>query len=433
MLRKLSLTGYVLFAPWATWFALTGWLRLPVDFLLIALLLFTPLLLHRLVTKPKTLVVSDEDWLLVVVCALVWFSYFFYGSGTEKSFNHALSFSFCFLCYLVVFKRMWLDSGFSLGHLMQVCMWAVVLADGIVILEWTLLNIFNIIIRTYFLFTDKVVNMIYYDQIYWKSVGGVAEEPSLMAFNVNALFPIGWYYLRSTRGGLKTTAFLVMHLAALLCTASSGGIAFILIAFSAAYLLEFKKDYWVAFGLALCAILLASFIGFFFLPPNIQSNLESLGSQVLSKVTLVNVSAQMRTDAWSKGWEDFLASPWFGRGPAYGHEAYRGFGYQSTYIKMLAETGIFSLGTFFVFLGIVFYKVRTIALPLRHYLTIGFVACAPHWAIADCYYHVSFWLTIAVIQLVHLEAKQPKKPTKVLQDTAPPGSPRPALQQAVLA
>lgn len=409
LVRRFALSGYVIFAPFTTWFAFSGWLRLPVDFLLLSLVLFLPVFAWRMYNKPRTFVINQEDWILMAMLGLITISFFFYSSGTLRSFNHLLSFVFAFVCYLILFKRMWLDSGFRLTHLFMLVMWTCLLSDAIVITEWILLNFFDKIIRTYFLYTEVVANMVYYNQIYYKSVGGVAEEPSLMAFNLNALFPIGLYYIQNRWGGWRFWAFMGLHLFALTCTASSGGIGFFIIAFTAAFLLEFKKEYWIAFGLLVFVGGLFGFIGFFFLPDNIQFNIEALFSQVVSKVTFNNVSAQMRTDAWAKGWLDFMASPWFGRGPGYGNEAYAGFGYQSTYVKIAAELGIWSLLAFISFLIMVFVRVRTTYLPLRRYFTLAFLTFVMHWAIADAYYHISPWIAIALIQMVHWEKAEERK------------------------
>jgi hypothetical protein len=254
-LRPFGLQGYILFAPFTAWLSLTGWLRPPVDFILLALLGFFPILWQRFIKRPGSFLMAQEDVLLIGLCLLAWASYCF-GSLTPKSFNHAFSYTFVIGVFLILFKRMWKDAGLCIEQLFKMAFYAVLLADLIVVIEWSLLNFFFILIRQYFIIAQNVTNMDYYDQSFFKSVGGTSEEPSLFCFNVNALFPLGWYYLSQQKKGLQEGLFVCLHIATLVMTASSGGIGFMVIALGVAYGLEAKAKQVasLAWGFLLVAI-----------------------------------------------------------------------------------------------------------------------------------------------------------------------------------
>jgi hypothetical protein len=284
-------------------------------------------------------------------------------------------------------------------------LYAVILADLIVVVEWSLLNSMFIMIRQYFILSDSVTNMDFYDQSFFKSVGGTAEEPSLFCFNVNALFPLGWYYLTQKGQKGRAALFVALHMMTLVMTASSGGIGFMVIALCVAYGMEARPKQIINLMWGFLFVAMLAVLAYAALPIALQVKADAFGHQITSKMLFQNASADMREEAWKKGITDFTASPWIGRGPAYGHEAYNMFGYQSWYWKLLAETGIFSLLAVWLFLGIIWLRILKIAQPLRRFLVISFTASVLHWAIADCYYHVSFWIVICLIQMIHLEKK----------------------------
>jgi O-Antigen ligase len=404
-IRNIGLQGFILFAPFTAWLSLTGWLRPPIDFLLIALLASTGGLLARLVRRPATLFTAQEDVLLLALVALGWVS-FSLGSLTPKSFNHAFSYTFVVGAVVILYKRMWLDAGLSMERLFKMAFYAVLVADLIVVVEWSLLNFFYILIRQYFIIAQNVTNMDYYDQSFFKSVGGTSEEPSLFCYNVNALFPLGWYYLLQKGKQGRAALFVALHMLTLVMTASSGGIGFMVIALCVAYGMEARGKQLVnlAWGFLLSG--LGVFIIYNALPIEIKVKADAFSHQITSKMTFENTSADMREEAWGKGIADFEASPLIGRGPAYGHEAYNMFGYQSWYWKLLAETGLFSLLVVWGFLAVIGYRILKIKQPLRRFLIISFTASVLHWAIADAYYHISFWIVVCAIQMMHLEREK---------------------------
>ncbi|MFQ3576659.1 MAG: O-antigen ligase family protein, partial [Cytophagales bacterium] len=128
--------------------------------------------------------------------------------------------------------------------------------------------------------------------------------------------------------------------------------------------------------------------------------------KIVKKLYLEDPSARIRVFTWEIAYDHWLKSPILGNGPGFGNQnGFRMynefFGYQNTYLKMFAETGIFSLIFFIVFLirkGIVILTIQDST--LKKMLLITFIACSIHWFIADCYYHPSFWISLASVGLL---------------------------------
>lgn len=404
LLGGLLFAGYVVTAPFSSWLALTGWLRLPLQFILGTIVLGLPFWITKFWQAPKVFIESEEDILTLAMLPLLWVS-FLMGSGSGRSFNHLLSFVFVFGVYLIFVKYWYRLSHLSIEPLLGLCAASVWLSSIVGITEWTALNVFNIEIRPWFILDEKVSNMDYYDQFFFKSIAGGAEEPSLYAFNLNCLFPLGllWYQLHPKRA--EAALFFPAYVVALLATASAGGIGFAIIGglMALAFTPHIKYIIRAISGVAL--VLFLGWVFFDFLSPSIQFKAQSLVDKLFSKVTFNNDSAAMRVHAWQAAIIDWQSSPFFGKGPGYGNEAYSGFGYQSAYLKILAEGGLLSLLLFVGFLGVVFYKAIKMPLDSRPYFVAAFMAGALHLFIADAYYHISFWIVVAAIQLSHTLAR----------------------------
>ncbi len=387
-----------------TWLAFTGWLRPPVIMLLISFAISVPFLLQTLKYKPSKIILSGEDWLLIGMIGFV-IAAFFQGSMTSKSFNHTLSFAFVFLVYCIFFKYALLRYGVSVRTIFKITTVASILANCIVIVEWVLLNVFDTIIRLFFIFDDVTSNMVYYPFLFFKSVAGTCEEPSLMALNMNIIFPIGLYFVY-TEYRYWLWSYILLYVVALFFTASAGGVGFIIIAYIVSGLLEASTRSILRLIGSIIAVCLISYCIYLFLPPDLQYVFDKFTKVITSKITLDAESANMRTTAWSHAVSDWLEAPWFGKGLAYGSEAYFGFGYQNAYLKILAETGVFSLILFLAFLSVIFLRIMKLRSPLRRFLMIGFLAGVPHLFIADAYYHVCLWILITLVQFIHYQDKK---------------------------
>ncbi|SFB98503.1 O-Antigen ligase [Flexibacter flexilis DSM 6793] len=386
-----------------TWLAFSGWLRFPIIFLLLSFVITIPFLVYSILYNPKSIIKNDEDWLLILMLLFVIVS-FFRSPMNSQNFNHTLSFVFVFVIYLIYFKYAVIRYKIPNMYIFKMIFYASTLANVIIIVEWVLLNKFNIIIRNFFIIADNTYTMIYYPFLFFKSVGGTCEEPSTMALNMNILFPFGLYYVYNEH---KKWVFLYafLYITALFFTASAGGIGFLLIACAVTILFEANtKSIIRLLGIAIIFAIIF-YIVYLYLPIDAQKSFEAFYELISSKITLNADSADMRTAAWSHAIYDWLDSPLLGKGIAYGKVAYFGFSYQSVYFQVLAETGIISLLLLLGFFVIITLRILKLKQPIRRFALIGFFAGVFHLLITDTYYHVCLWIVIALIQIVYYREK----------------------------
>lgn len=404
-LAKWLALGYILFAPWTTWLALTGWLRLPVVFLLASIVPALPYLLTDLVKRPAQIFSLREDWLLVLVSGLAWVA-FFNGPMMGRSMNHAMSFTFAFMIYAIYGRWLFRRMGVSVTQIFATAMWAVIICDVIVVIEWITANFTGLVIRRWFVFDQSVTNMDFYYQLFFKSVAGVCEEPSLMAFNLNCLFPLGIYYLLQTGTRWQVNAYITLTLVAQVFIASSGGLGFLLIGYVWG---NFATIDWRRVGGVLRNLAVAitvSLLVYVNLPFEQQRKAEDFVVHVGKKIMFSSASSSMRLEAWRWAINDWLSSPIIGTYPGYGNINHNHFGYQSGYLKILAETGAISLLLFVAWVVFTYVRISRVNKELRPYMVMAWVGGFGHLIIADGYYHISLWIPVAALHLIYLETAQ---------------------------
>lgn len=400
---------YIILTPFTTWLALSGWLRLPVVCILLAFVAGVLALIVNIYKRPLSVFTDLEDALLIPGSISFVLLSFLTGSLNSKSFNHTLSFIFVFVLYLLFFKfvvRATVRQNIF-DEIARLAALSVFICSSIVLFEWFTANFTHLIIRKWFVLSAVTSNMIFYSQGFFKSVAGVSEEPSLMAYNLNVLFGLGLCYVQKL-SPVKWLVYVIMFALALICTASAGGIGFMIIGVMLATLtLQRLVRYVVGAGI---------FIGLIWLIH--ESNFEAslLIDKLIDKVTFQDMSARMRINAWAIGYENWSENPWLGKSPGYGNEhGLRYFdnfmGYQSVYFKLLAETGIFATLFFVSFQGVILFKTYYLPEPFRTPLLISVIAGFGHWFIADAYYHPAIWVTVAAIQILWAGLAQRKKQT----------------------
>lgn len=393
---------YVLLAPFTAWFALSGWLRLPVVCILVALIWAAPFILASLGSKRPALYLKQED--VFFLGALIWIGVSVVThEPTVKTWGHALAYVFSLLVYYLGFRSLISVQEIDFYTLSRWAAKSVMLCSLIVIVEWALANFLDFYIREYVIFDEETSNMLYYGQYFFKSVGGTAEEPSLMAYNLNMLMALGLFYAQQ-KGTFYRNVYLLLYLAAMFCIASSGGIGFIVIAFLIVHANRVQGYLNLAKALLVAILPLAVFyqLNSIFVEQRVMAFLES----IYDKFTFQHQTASMRMWAWRNAWNDWLESPLVGKGPGYGNlEFYDGFGYQSLYFKLLAENGwpaLLLMLSFFFFLVL---KARFTQPQTRVYLMLALLAGFFHLSIHDAFYHPALWVTIVAMQAAWREQR----------------------------
>lgn len=406
-LIRILLALYITFSSFTAWLALTGWLRVPVVILLLITLLFFTRFLYLFFFKTARLITSPEDVVLIVLTLLIWVS-FTMGTGSGRSFNHALSYTFVFFLYNILCKHIFIYLNIKPDTILKYAAYGFMLPALIVIVEWAMLNFFGVVIRQYFILTNVVSNMVFYDQFFFKSVGGVCEEPSLMAMNINVLFPMGYIYVKKYFPGVMLNIYSGLFVLAQIFMASSGGIGFFLLALIIYNTIYINPKVYANIISIIAVVGIIGGIIFIYLPDDLVRKSESFVEHVSSKIFFKNRSASMRTEAWNYGIEDWFSSPIVGKGPGFGNEGHNGFGYQSCYIKLMAEMGTPSTLLFILFLAVVVYRVLKLPREYRKMMFFSTVSCIMHFMIADGYYHIPFWIAVSFVQYFFIYQKTQK-------------------------
>lgn len=402
MIRSL-IFSYILFAPFTAWLALSGWLRLPVMILIFTLLLAAPFILARLGDNRPSIHVEQEDSFLLLFSILLMVTIII-NPLNEKTFNHTLAYLFSFFVSYFGFRALVNVYGIRFSEICRFASYSMVLCSIIIFIEWVAANILGIYIRKYFILDNKVSNMLYYSRFLFKSVGGVAEEPGWMAFNLNMMFALGLYNFKAS-SPFKIYGYIALYLIASICLASSGGIGFMIMAFFFVFLNKTR-----GYTLFL-KILAAAALPFVFVYTTnsifIKNKIVYFFESIHSKITFQHTSANMRLWAWDEAIKDWITEPWFGKGPGFGNLNFEEqTGYLSFYFKVLAENGVFALIAIVGFFGMLLLKARMLPPDIRIYAMLSIAAGFMHLSIHDAFYHPTLWIAISATQLSWKENRE---------------------------
>ncbi len=398
--QETLLKVFLVFSPFVSWLAISSWLRLPVVLILVLFLFSIPFLLLQILKKPLHFVLFQEDILMLLLLVFVWVS-FFAGYGETRSFNHALSYTFAVVMYLIFFKLIFFRCSFSILQVTKYFFFSLLLCDWVVILEWYLLNNHHIEIRTLFLTGgDETSNMNFYIQKFFYSVAGVTEEPGHTAYFTNIMLPFAVFYANKQEKKISLYIILISHALCLLFLASAAGWAFLVLSF---LIVNFKSTwrYFKKYSFYLVALAFVLLVLAFLLNDTVYTN------YLIEKISLSdsNASAYDRKLKIAASIKEWLNSPFFGQGPGYGVEKYES-GYFSTFLTILSDTGIFSAFLFLCFFGLIVYRLLKSNSDVTTYANFSLVYLILHSSICVLYYHFPFWIPILLIQLDSWENKE---------------------------
>jgi len=401
MLIRIFCLAYIFFAPFTTWLALSGWLRLPVVLLLSTLTVSSFFLIKNLFKNPLELLEDKEDYMLLLFLIVVWLS-FFCGFGNARSFNHTLSYTFSVFAYFIIFKYLLFKKNFTVSTLAGVIAYSVIFNNIIIIVEWVLINFYDFPIRDYFLTGGPdTSNMSYYWHSFFTSVGGTGEEPGGTASLLNMYFPIGlWFF--SKKNSSFTIIYILIHIAGLLFLTSAAGLVILPLSYILVNISKWKflVKYSYIPVLVILTISLLYMTDFF----NFQVFGDKFYSYIEEKATFSenNFSGSDRKVKSEFALVDWAKSPLLGNGPGYGIEE-RSTGYFNMFLTFLADTGTISFLLFIFFLVTIFMKLNKLPIYEKFFFMMSFFCLILHACVYYVYYHGPFWITIIVIQLMYRE------------------------------
>ena len=405
MLRKL-VGIFIVLTPFTSYFAVSSWLRLPVIVLLILVAVFLLSIAIKQKIAAAALKVDREDFFLISFLLLVWASWLL-GFGEGRSLNHAIAYTFAISFYYFIFRIIvndnHIDSVFILRHFAITS----IICCTIIILDWTLINLFSIGIRDYFVNVENnTANMLYFQRAYFFSVGGVAEEPGSMALLLNITAPLGLLYFEQRQNSKAYNILLAMYGVALFCLFSTAGLFNLFFAIGVLYLYNLIESKKIRISLNRIIFISAGLIAIIIIAVNNQHVIDSITNEISQKLSLNtrDASASIRTETWYKAFRDWRMNPLLGNGPGHGVQLY-GSGYHSVYFSILADLGIlsiFAFGTFILFKAI---KVFLLPHPVRFYVGVAFIATTIHFAIVGDFYHAPFWILLILIGKLTFEER----------------------------
>ncbi|TXK44905.1 hypothetical protein FVR03_13195 [Pontibacter qinzhouensis] len=400
MLKKL-IGLFLIFSPFTSYFALSGWLRLPVMLLLITISAFLIKLIFKPKIKIKALKIKDYDILLIVFLGIVWVS-FITGFANKRSFNHSLAYTFAIGAYYFILRIIVHYEKLDAGFIMKMFAISAVVCSCIITLDFILINVFKIGIRGYFINLDNgSANMLYYIRGRAWAVGGVAEEPGSMALLMNIICPVGILYYKLRENQFMQYFLTILYLFSMIFLFSAAGMLILILVygfiFSCTFLLSkritIKKSNILAIFLliGISALLVVKYYAV------LEKPLNELSDKVLFKNN--SYSASIRLHTWVTAFKDWFMNPFLGNGPGYGVEKYT-LGYHSIYLTILADLGIFAIIAFVSFLIKFGGNLFWLNPQIRTYFMLPFLSTLVHLAIVGDFYHAPFWILLILIQLI---------------------------------
>ncbi|SNR17700.1 O-antigen ligase family protein [Tenacibaculum jejuense] len=410
MVKKLF-HGFVFFAPFTSFFALSAWLRLPVivnQFLFFITLssVFTFKKIHK-----KWLL--KEDIYLLTFFGLMWLS-FLLGFKEKRSFNHSLAYTNAILFFFFLGKYVVKKFNISSFQIAKTIFFSFISVSVIIIVDFIGINFFEVSFRKVFSVADgKISNMDYYIRSGFRRVGGVAEEPGTMALFYNLYFGISLFYLTINRQKKHLKYLVLLFLISHFAMFSSAGIALAIFSGISIFIYEKikrnkinKKQINIIF-LLLSTIVIITLILLTFNLGGIRLHLSDFIDKILFNETGSYTSSGQRLYQWKRALTNFIHHPIFGYGPGYGvHEDHEG--YLSVYFTVLSDLGIVAFIFFIGFQEAIFKKTLQMNRLIRPFILFSIITSFLHLCILSDFYHAPLWILLLFIQLVYLEQKEKK-------------------------
>lgn len=396
---------FVFFAPFTSFFAVSGWLRLPVIINQLLLIGVIIMILQKGRLKIKWIV--TEDLYLIGFLMLVWLSFLF-GYREQKSFNHSLAYTNSVLFYFFLSKYVITSLKISLKEISKIVYWSFLASSFIIIADFIGKNYYNYSIRELFSNVDGVTsNMDYFIRAKMFRVGGVAEEPGHMAFFYNIYFGISLYYLQIVKSKVKFELIIALFVFAQFAMFSNAGIVLPIIA----VLLIFVFDKLNNLKLSKKEISSILLIGFSFLLIVILTRFSEYAKIFQSFIDKIMFnegqeysSSGARLHQWSRALTNFIKHPVFGNGPGYGVQEDKE-GYLNLYLTILSDVGIIAFMFFVAFQWSIIAKALKSDRKIRRFLFFSIITSFLHLFIIADFYNAPLWILFFYVQLVYFENK----------------------------
>lgn len=385
VIRKLLLLS-IIFSSFSAWLALHDYVRLPMIFLGIAIVLAlcsNPSTLLRKIPNTSVERLFLSIFLFIFACSFIVNSVI---NPTTKLMSNGVAtiliiFTFYYILSSLFYSYLTKDDVLSaLGTGGLVLM-------GIIFVDELLVNIFDI--RLALFFRSGEILHSYFNWGAWIASSAPTEEPGYSAMSLNILAPFSILKYKKYRLLLCCT-----YIALLFGLCSSQGIA----SFGLCSIVTFltlkhasKLKLKIIGYCFLFAFVIALFIGF----DNIASFLDAMS--FWSKVTMSGetLSDVSRFSAWQQAISDGNDAPFIGKGPGYGK--YLINGYLSTFLGFYAMYGVIAAVAFIIFWLIIYRKCFKLEKNIRPYLIYTFTTTFIIGMVIDQLHMFIFWLLPSIL------------------------------------
>jgi len=396
---------FIFFAPFTSFFAISGWLRLPVVINQLLLIGVIVMILQKGRLKVKWIV--KEDLYLIGFLILVWLS-FLLGYKEQRSFNHALAYTNGVLFYFFLSKYVITSLKISGFEISKIIFWSFLTSSFIILADFIGKNYFNYSIRDLFSNVDGVTsNMDYFIRANMFRVGGVAEEPGHMALFYNIYFGISLYYLQMLQSKVKFVFVIALFILAQFAMFSNAGIVLSIVAVGLIFIFDKLNNSKLSIK-EILSILLIGFSFFLIILLTRFNEYSKIFETFIDKIMFNEgqgySSSGARLHQWLRALTNFIKHPVFGNGPGYGVQEDKE-GYLSVYLTILSDLGIIAFLFFIAFLWSIIVKASKSNRKIRSFLFFSIITAFLHLFIIADFYNAPLWILFVFVQLVYLENK----------------------------
>jgi len=389
---NLVLTFYflvVVTSPITAWFAINTYLRLPVIFLVALFLLSVPLFFtKRLILRKSWFSAKDVlllSWLMSFMISILWNS----SDIQNKHLSNFIAFLLIVFGFVFFLKVILLNLNLSKQMIGKFFLSTLFILYLIISVDFVLSNFFEIYLMKIFGWAE-VYNSIGYQRI-WFSSSSPSEEPGNVAYFINVFWLLT---MQSIKLKFRNMVFLLLyHTLCLGILVSTAGFVSFVFALVISAVLKGRWKPFIVFIPFLVGVALV-----------IQLLIASLGAEVsdliyyeiLPRIMLdsdSNVSAGVRSEAWSNAFEDWKQNPIFGNGPGYNRIKYDS-SYYGIFSTSLANGGILSFASIALYFLILFFKALKSKNKASYYILALLVVLTIKNSISDSFLLLPTWIAL---------------------------------------
>jgi len=392
---------YIYCISWTQVFRIHPWL--PVHVVLgisIFILFFLTISIQNKKLKIPLSLYHSEDIFLILGIIFIIFSAII--NAGNKSINYILAYIYIFIIGYLLFKGIFFLKTKAKKLLMANAL-GVLFVCMLAVLETLLYLLFDINIQNYIPRGTGGVGVATYLDFFHRSYA-FATEPTILAFYLNTLGPIGlWQWWQTSIRKIWKIAISILFFLALISTFSPTVFTFLPFAFLVSLTLVFfdsvvkKKKILLSLKtpVFLIAILLIVVLSSLCLP--LVSKVKYFSNGIYEKITLE--SQTTRTTLWETGIKDLQKNPLVGKGIG----TTVGVSNINWYIYLAKEGGMISLLPFLIFFALTIFRILKSRMKGKRWFLTGFLAGIMHLAVISTFFHPFIWVLLIIFNVYETE------------------------------